>query len=51
MLEMILMDEVIRLECLSGRSSEDKHFIKKDKQSIMRFDSFWLQLSSILFLK
>ena len=50
-LNMILEDENIKWRCISGSCSEEKHFIKKDKQSFMIFDRYILRLPSIMFLK
>ena len=50
-LEMILMDERIHWRYISGRISEDKIFIKKDKQSVMIFKIYMIRLPSTIFKK
>ena len=49
-LEMIFINKNIKWRYVSGRRSEDKHSIKKDKQSITIFKSYKLRLPSSLFL-
>ena len=48
--EMTWMGETIKWRCKSGRSSEEKHFIKKDKQPLMIFKSYWQYSHQLYFL-
>ena len=48
-LEMILMDTNMKWQCIFGRSVEDKHSIKKDKQSIIVFKSYMKDYHQIYF--